>query len=67
MTTFGTYMTMPPPMQNQTYRINSLLHGACESVVEASMEEVSREVHSLSQQNSEVKDCQVPVDGAWQK
>ena len=68
MTTFGTFMNMPPPMQNQTFnRINSMLHEAYESVAEDSMKEASREVHNLSQQTSEVKDCQVSVDGTWQK
>ena len=68
MSTFSNFMNLPPPMAKNTYKsINNTLHQAYESVAEESMQAASKELHQLSEQTSEIKDCQVSVDGTWQK
>lgn len=62
-------MDMPPPMTKKTYyQLNNLLHQAQESVAEESTKRAGSEIHDLSPDTAEIiKDCQVSVDGTWQK
>ena len=68
MSTFSSFMNLPLLMAKSTYsNINNTLHQAYESVAEESMQTAGKELHELSEQASEVKDCKVSVDGTWQK
>ena len=68
ISTFGTSMNMPPPMQKNAYsKINSSLHTAYKTVADLSMKNAAKEVFQISKQTSDVRNCQVSVDGTWQK
>lgn len=71
MKTFTTMMNMPPPFVNTTYNswINQLhdiyIETAQESTINAANE--VRDKHLDSPNNDETVDCQVSIDGSWQK
>ena len=72
LSTFSTFMNMPPPMtKNNFQKINESLLKAYTTVAEESILEAGKELHeTLSVENSaanEIVDCQVSVDGTWQK
>jgi len=72
MSKFSLFMNMPPQMAKACFtKINTKLFKAYSTVAEQNIQEAGRELHtSLNAENStseEIVDCQVSLDGTWQK
>ena len=65
---FAQYMNMPGAITKRCYQaINDILHDAYHFVGDESVISAGREAYEQLEANTVVKDCQVSVDGTWQK
>ena len=65
---FAQYMNMPGAITKTRYQaINDILHDAYQVVADESVISAGREAYEQLEANTAVKDCQVSVDGTWQK
>ena len=65
---FAQYMNMPGAITKTRYQaINDILHDAYQFVTDESVTGAGREAYEQLEANTVVKDCQVSVDGTWQK
>ena len=68
LSTFAQYMNMPGAITKTRYQaINDILYNAYQVVADESMKNAGKEVYEQLEANATVKDCQVSVDGTWQK
>ncbi len=66
MTTFSSFMNLAPPVAKAQYKkVVGRLHDVYTEVAEQSCKNFAEETRATT--NQEVKDCQVSVDGTWQK
>ena len=68
MRDFSSYMNFPPPLSKFCYnQTNSLLYDCYKEVAEASCKNAADEVRVANGNKEDVSNCQVSVDGTWQK
>ena len=71
MSNFATFMNLPPPLSKTGYnKINNKLNSVYKEVAEKSCQEAAKETRIKlggSADGDDMVDCQVSVDGSWQK